>query len=151
MGASSEWNRPAVRDARGNRTTTRRRYPMICLRCAAENGPLNRFCVHCGTQMGHRCLSCGFENPVESRFCGGCAACLQKGRADDHHGERRQLTVLFCDVVGSTELSQLLDPEDLRELIAVYQEICGHAVLAHQGHGAQYLGDGVVVYFGYPQ
>jgi class 3 adenylate cyclase/tetratricopeptide (TPR) repeat protein len=124
---------------------------MICLRCAAENGPLNRFCVHCGTQMGHSCLSCGFENPVESRFCGGCAARLQEVRADDHHGERRQLTVLFCDVVGSTELSQLLDPEDLRELIAVYQEICGHAVLAHQGHVAQYLGDGVVVYFGYPQ
>jgi class 3 adenylate cyclase/tetratricopeptide (TPR) repeat protein len=64
--------------------------------------------------------------------------------------QRRQLTVLFCDIVGSTELSQELDPEDLRDLMALYTQVCTEAVLAHEGHVAQYLGDGVVVYFGFP-
>jgi class 3 adenylate cyclase/tetratricopeptide (TPR) repeat protein len=101
--------------------------------------------------MGQPCLRCGFENPSDSRFCGGCGARLQEVRAEDSQGERRQLTVLFADLVGSTELSQRLDPEDLGELIAAYQTICGDAVAEHEGHIAQYLGDGVVVYFGYPK
>jgi class 3 adenylate cyclase/tetratricopeptide (TPR) repeat protein len=66
-------------------------------------------------------------------------------------GERRQLTVLFCDLVGSTELSQTMDPEDLQELLSAYHKVCGEAVAAHEGHIALYLGDGVVMYFGYPK
>jgi class 3 adenylate cyclase/tetratricopeptide (TPR) repeat protein len=96
-------------------------------------------------------LSCGFENPPESRFCGGCGSRLQEVQLEDAGGERRQLTVLFCDVVGSTELSQILDPEDLGEVIGAYQKVCGEAVNAHEGYVAQYLADGVVVYFGYPR
>ena len=64
--------------------------------------------------------------------------------------ERRQLTVMFCDLVGSTALSQELDPEDLRALMQRYQRICGSAVERHAGHVAQYLGDGLMVYFGWP-
>ncbi len=64
--------------------------------------------------------------------------------------ERRQLTVMFCDLVGSTALSQELDPEDLRALMQRYQRICGAAVERHAGHVAQYLGDGLMVYFGWP-
>ena len=104
------------------------------------------------------CRACGFANPLGQRFCGGCgqpllpasaAAASTSGPAAD--GERRQLTVLMCDVVGSTALSQALDPEDLRELLAAYQKVCGDAVRRHDGHIAQYLGDGVLIYFGYPQ
>jgi class 3 adenylate cyclase/tetratricopeptide (TPR) repeat protein len=58
---------------------------------------------------------------------------------------------LFSDIVGATVLSQLLDPEDLGDLIAAYQQVCGDAVAAHEGYIAQYLGDGVVAYFGYPR
>ena len=65
--------------------------------------------------------------------------------------ERRQLTVMFCDLVGSTALSQELDPEDLRALMQRYQRICGAAVERHGGHVAQYLGDGLMVYFGWPR
>ena len=65
--------------------------------------------------------------------------------------ERRQLTVMFCDLVGSTALSQELDPEDLRALMQRYQHICGAAVERHAGHVAQYLGDGLMVYFGWPR
>ena len=65
--------------------------------------------------------------------------------------ERRQLTVMFCDLQGSTALSQRLDPEDLRDVIRSYQEVCAGPVSRFEGHIAKYLGDGLLVYFGYPQ
>src|SRR5262245_49778796 len=64
--------------------------------------------------------------------------------------ERRQLTVLFCDLVDSTVLASQLDPEDLREVVRAYQEVCAKVVARFEGHIAQYLGDGLLVYFGYP-
>jgi class 3 adenylate cyclase len=66
-------------------------------------------------------------------------------------GERRQLTVMFCDLVGSTALSTLLDPEELRELIHSYRKACGDVVARYDGHVAQYLGDGLMIYFGWPR
>jgi len=65
--------------------------------------------------------------------------------------ERRQLTVLFCDLVGSTALADQLDPEDFREVTVTYQTTCAEVVQRYGGHIAQYLGDGLLVYFGYPQ
>ena len=65
--------------------------------------------------------------------------------------ERRQLTVMFCDLVGSTDLSSHLDPEDLREVVRAYQAACDAVLQRFDGHIAQYLGDGLLVYFGYPQ
>ena len=65
--------------------------------------------------------------------------------------ERRQLTVMFCDLVGSTELSTRFDPEDLREIIRAYQDVCTRVIAQYDGYIAKYLGDGVLVYFGYPQ
>src|SRR6266511_6301918 len=64
--------------------------------------------------------------------------------------ERRQLTALFCDVVDSTVLARQLDPEDLREVVRAYQEACAKVIARFEGHIAQYLGDGLLVYFGYP-
>jgi class 3 adenylate cyclase len=65
--------------------------------------------------------------------------------------ERRQLTVLFCDLVGSTELAARLDPEDLRELMRAYQAACADVVCRFEGHLARFLGDGVLAYFGWPR
>jgi predicted ATPase/class 3 adenylate cyclase len=65
--------------------------------------------------------------------------------------ERRQLTVMFCDLVGSTELSARLDPEDLREVIAAYHRTVAEIVVGLDGFVAKYMGDGVLVYFGYPR
>jgi hypothetical protein len=65
--------------------------------------------------------------------------------------ERRQLTVLFCDLVESTALASQLDPEDLREVVRAYQTTCAEVIQRFEGHIAQYLGDGLLVYFGYPQ
>src|SRR5262245_23690882 len=64
--------------------------------------------------------------------------------------ERRQLTVLFCDLVGSTQLSGQLDPEDLRAVVRAYQQAAAEIIARYEGHIAQYLGDGLLVYFGYP-
>ena len=64
--------------------------------------------------------------------------------------ERRQLTVLFCDLVDSTTLSRQLDPEDLREVVRAYQDTCAKVIARFEGHIAQYLGDGLLVYFSYP-
>ena len=71
--------------------------------------------------------------------------------ASSPEAERRQLTVMFCDLVGSTALSQKLDPEDYREVIKSYQKAVSEAVRSFDGYVAKYLGDGVLVYFGYPR
>ena len=65
-------------------------------------------------------------------------------------GERRQLTVMFCDLMGSSALSEQLDPEDLRDVLRTYQEVCRAVVERYEGYIAQYLGDGILAYFGYP-
>lgn len=78
---------------------------------------------------------------------------LDASRSDDAGSiaERRQLTLMFCDLVGSTALSASLDPEDLRAVIAGYHRCCAETVERHGGFVAKYMGDGVLVYFGYPQ
>jgi class 3 adenylate cyclase len=65
--------------------------------------------------------------------------------------ERRQLTVMFCDLVGSTALAERLDPEELRDLMQSYQRACRGVIEKYDGHVAQYLGDGLMVYFGWPR
>jgi class 3 adenylate cyclase/tetratricopeptide (TPR) repeat protein len=65
--------------------------------------------------------------------------------------ERRQLTVMFCDLVGSTELAGLLDPEDMRDVIRAYQDLAVRVVGRFDGHVARFLGDGLLIYFGYPR
>src|SRR6516164_8360711 len=68
-----------------------------------------------------------------------------------HTAERRQVTVMFSDLVGSTALSARMDPEDLREVIAAYQKAVAETVQGLGGFVAKYMGDGVLIYFGYPQ
>src|SRR3984893_11868749 len=65
--------------------------------------------------------------------------------------ERRQLTVMFCDLVGSTALAARLDPEDLREVIGAYHRAVAEIVAGFDGFVAKYMGDGVLIYFGYPR
>src|SRR5215510_12691266 len=65
--------------------------------------------------------------------------------------ERRQLTVMFCDLVDSTKLSSQLDPEEYREVVRTYQKVCTEVIQRYEGYTAQLLGDGLLVYFGYPQ
>jgi class 3 adenylate cyclase len=102
------------------------------------------------------------ENPVEAESDGAKLTApadatpkitnLEAKGADSHsaNGERRQLTVMFCDLVDSTALSGQLDPEDLRNVVRAYQDTAGAVITRYEGHIAQYLGDGLLVYFGHP-
>jgi class 3 adenylate cyclase len=107
-----------------------------------------------------RCSKCDTNNRETARFCDSCGAALQKvvaaiieksPRAASLIGERRHLSVLFCDLVGSTSIAAKLDPEEWRELAADYQRASARAVERFGGHVAKYLGDGVMAYFGWPQ
>src|SRR6478735_10368704 len=94
----------------------------LCRECRAALSPAARFCAACGHEVGPKSLD----------------------------SERRQLSLLFCDMVGSTALSERLDPEELRDLLTAYQRVCRDAVGRYEGHTSQFLGDGVMSYFGYP-
>jgi len=113
------------------------------------------------------CALCNSDNPAGKKFCGECGTALvaagDKPQTDSASaspevsaaavtpaGERRQLTVLFCDLVGSTPLSQQLDAEEWRDLIAQYQQAAAGAVARFGGHVAKNLGDGLLIYFGWP-
>jgi len=134
----------------------------ICPSCGQQVRPTAKFCPDCGTL-----LSTGGSQRARAK------PKPDKRRASrDTHGskppkpsahqnsrragcrapgaERRQLTVMFCDLVGSTALSEKLDPEDLREVVREYQRVCADAIRRFDGQIAQYLGDGLLVYFGYP-
>ena len=85
---------------------------------------------------------------VSRSSAGGSSSTTEDSRAA---AERRQLTVMFCDLVGSTALSARLDPEDLRGIITTYHRCCTEVVERNGGFVAKYMGDGVLAYFGYPQ
>jgi class 3 adenylate cyclase len=141
-----------------------------CANCLAENAPGARFCSHCGEQLIALCPACGGENDVNARICVRCSTGLPPragahdpeiansaaGRPSGDSGgddqlERRPLAIMFCDLVGSTELSGRLDPEEYSEVLIAYREMCFSIVRRFGGFVARYVGDSVLVYFGYPQ
>jgi class 3 adenylate cyclase/tetratricopeptide (TPR) repeat protein len=106
------------------------------------------------------CSNCGNDNPAGARFCNQCGMSLEpvsvfgkqtEVRTPGLTGERRHLTVLFCDLVGSTSIAAQLDPEEWREIVANYHRLAAQAIERFGGHVAQYLGDGVMAYFGWPE
>jgi class 3 adenylate cyclase/tetratricopeptide (TPR) repeat protein/energy-coupling factor transporter ATP-binding protein EcfA2 len=136
---------------------------MRCSSCNHDNRTDRRFCTECGATLSVACPSCGAPAEVGEKFCGGCGVRLptvapapgaptptREPEAALPAGERRQLTVLFCDLVGSTPLSQQLDAEEWRDLIAQYQQAAAGAVARWGGHVARHLGDGLLIYFGWP-
>ncbi len=102
-----------------------------------------------------RCPDCGEVNPGGNKFCSECGSRLspQAGGAPSlkRTAERRQLTMLFCDLVNSTPLSRRLDPEKVRDIIRIYRDRCAHIIGAYEGTVSGYAGDGIAAYFGYPE
>jgi class 3 adenylate cyclase len=123
---------------------------MKCPSCGRANPEGKKYCGDCAAALPQACPACAAENPATNRYCGNCGAALA---ADLRLGvpERRQVTVLICDLVGSTALSARLDPEDMREVIVAYHRCCAETIAGSGGFVAKYLGDGVLAYFGYPQ
>ena len=129
--------------------------------CGHENPVHAKFCLECGAALVRQCPQCRAELPSNARFCPECgASAAEQGaqivarpadtEAATPAGERRQLTVLFCDLVGSTPLSQQLDAEEWRYVVAQYQKAVRAAVGRWGGHVAKEMGDGLLVYFGWP-
>jgi class 3 adenylate cyclase len=96
-------------------------------------------------------------NEPEEKFCGGCGIQLTAvtpavpRTIRQAEAERRQLTVLFGDLVGSTELSGRLDPEDMGQVIHTYLDCCAAAIRRWEGYVARFRGDGILAYFGFPR
>jgi class 3 adenylate cyclase/predicted ATPase len=149
---------------------------MKCPKCQVDNRESAKFCKKCGTKLEMVCPSCGNPYEQDSIFCDECGhnvsepkeasgpldamptaaksdiqATPPAAEACPLDAERRQLTVMFCDLLGSTNLAARLDPEDLREVVRAYQKTAADVIEGFDGHIAQYLGDGLLVYFGYPQ
>jgi class 3 adenylate cyclase/tetratricopeptide (TPR) repeat protein len=142
-----------------------------CLSCDSENPDNKTFCGDCGSPLGKVCPNCQAENPSGKQFCADCGSSLNvhatdragtastasAGRLDTRHAadprgaERRHLTVLFCDLAGSTEIASGLDPEEWRETVAGYHRAAAGAITRFGGHVAKFLGDGVMAFFGYPE
>ncbi|MEW6299562.1 MAG: adenylate/guanylate cyclase domain-containing protein [Thermodesulfobacteriota bacterium] len=133
---------------------------MRCASCGYENPGDAKFCEECGAKLGSTCPQCGHAVRPGAKFCRACGAALseplrppapiQSGTTSAPDAERRQLTVLFCDLVDSTALAAQLDPEEWREVVRAYQEACTTVIQRYEGHIAQHLGDGLLVYFGHP-
>ena len=147
----------------------------VCPRCQHGNPAEAQFCTACAAPLAMRCPTCGQDNVPGAAFCQACATALPSTLSPQSHrprtrrpcpprarvahspgaltspeAERRRLTVLFCDLVDSTTLAGHLDPEDLREVVRAYHQTCAAVIQLFDGYIAQYLGDGVLVYFGYP-
>src|SRR5688572_27900612 len=106
----------------GRLVSRRKAGEVDCPRCRSANRHGRRFCGDCGAPLLVECPACGFGNEAEERFCGGCDTALQKevsppGAAPGLERMRRQVTVLFADVVGFTPPSELFDPALVHELM----------------------------------
>lgn len=147
---------------------------MNCPNCDQECADSAKFCGACGNRLEWPCSGCGHRNPMSHRFCEECgtarsgsdarplvptaaphatpspAAPAPDSDGADRAGERRHLTVMFCDLVGSTSMSGRLDPEELQQVVLAYQEVCTAAIEEHGGYVAHFMGDGILAYFGYP-
>ena len=120
---------------------------MSCAACGHANAAGSRFCAQCGAKLGAAAGAAASPAPAAPAAAAPPPAVARPASA----AERRQLTVMFCDLVGSTALSTRLDPEDLREVIAAYHKCAAAVVGRFGGYVAKYMGDGVLVYFGYPE
>ena len=145
---------------------------MQCPRCQHENPAGTKFCGECAAPLTSLCESCGAANPPDNKFCGQCAAPLQrisiaKLPAPDSYtpkhladkiltskaaleGERKQVTVLFCDIVESSRLAERMDPEAMHEIMDRALRLMTEAVHRYEGTVNQFLGDGLMALFGAP-
>ncbi len=146
---------------------------MKCPRCQVENRESARFCEDCGARLAVVCPSCGVEVTPGKRFCGSCGGALTAGQPQARfaapqaytprfiaekiltsrsalEGERKQVTVLFADMRGSTELLADRDPEEARKILDPVLELMMEAVHRYEGTVNQVMGDGIMALFGAP-
>ncbi len=151
---------------------------IVCGQCGHNNPTHLRVCARCAAPLANLCPACGFENPAGFKFCGNCgvnllASALPQSMASDAlrrmqshvpsdlvekilrvskqlEGERRNVTILFTDVVGFTSLSEQLDPEQVFAIIEQVQKAFLDEIYTHEGWFDKFLGDGLMAIFGAP-
>jgi class 3 adenylate cyclase/predicted ATPase len=141
---------------------------MHCPACHSRIAEGSVRCAACGSVLALSCPSCGEANRPGAYVCSRCSHALTRAQVDlalapphlappqpgaqvSASAERRQLTVMFCDLAGSTELASRLDPEDLREVVGAVLRRLTEVVTVFNGFVADYMGDGALIYFGYPE
>jgi class 3 adenylate cyclase/predicted ATPase len=131
---------------------------MICPRCSAESPSGQKFCGECGAALALACPSCGTASSPGQKFCGECGAVLAVAAgpgvvapaAAGPVAERRVCSVLFCDVVGFTPLSEARDPEAVRELLSAYFAVARTVIGRYGGVVEKFIGDAVMAVWGTP-
>ena len=137
---------------------------MICSNCGADSPGVFKFCLQCGSQLTRACPTCGTPLPGEARFCGACGTALEDvsaaagdpagvlttARPSPSSSELRHVSVLFCDLVGFTSLSESRDPEEVRELLSGYFDLARAVVARYGGVIQKFIGDAVMALWGAP-
>src|SRR5216683_1317327 len=134
---------------------------MHCSKCGRDGISGKRFCAECGSPLSNRCSNCNSDNAADAKFCADCGkplntpvsptvAATPATQTSEVAGERRHLTILFCDLVGSTTLAAQLDPEEWRATVGGYQRAAAEAITRFGGEVVRYVGDGIMAFFGYP-
>ena len=152
---------------------------MNCPKCGQVNDQDAQFCENCGSILVLACVQCGSPNKPGAKFCKKCGTSISEERIslseendratsiepitpssaikEQIHpaltrieGERKPVTILFADVVNSTSLAEMLDPEDWREIISGVHQRVAQVINRYEGTVGQLLGDGVLIFFGAP-
>jgi class 3 adenylate cyclase len=133
---------------------------VVCPSCGADNRPDRRFCRSCGTALAPSCPVCGAAADPGDRFCGECGATIgepappgdarERTPSDGPQLERRLVSVLFADVVGSTSVAEGADMEAVREMLGRYYDLCREVVERYAGTIEKFIGDAVMAVWGTP-
>ena len=138
---------------------------MVCSNCGESNAPERKFCGECGSALAQVCAACGAPNAVGVKFCGECGVSMGATVEGAHFAhprrdvrdsastvvaEIRLVSVLFADLVGFTALSESRDPEEVRDLLSRYFEVCRGLIERYGGTVEKFIGDAVVGVFGAP-
>jgi class 3 adenylate cyclase/predicted ATPase len=134
---------------------------MQCGACGARAAAGAKFCVQCGAPLAHGCFSCGAALPEGASFCPACGIRLDgspgvgsaaaAAGVEPPEAELRQITAVFCDLVGSTEISNRLDPEEFGELVNRYHDSAVEVLARYETDVARFVGDGILICFGWPE
>ena len=140
---------------------------MVCSNCGESNAPERKFCGECGAPLAQICAACGAPNAVGVKFCGECGSPAGSARPSARHdtaqtrgapgsgastvlAEIRLVSVLFADLVGFTKLSESRDPEEVRDLLSRYFEVCRGLIERYGGTVEKFIGDAVMAVWGAP-
>lgn len=131
---------------------------LICGSCNHKNRTSAKFCASCGSTLERQCPECMKVVTASANYCDSCGTKIEDNTTlqtsetsyTDATLERRQMTVMFCDLRDSTRLSEELDPEDLRMVLRLYQDSCTALIEKYAGYVSRYMGDGILALFGYP-